>query len=86
MSEIYAECKDCPSTPENTAMTFINCMSFEKPEEVFERIIEDFKGKKGPVDTQLENIFIKRNNMSYLPFVIPFLILGWWYWMKWTTW
>ena len=64
MSEIYAECKDCPSTAEDTAMTFINCMSFEKPEEVFNRIIEDFKGKKGPVDTQLENIFIKRKSMS----------------------
>jgi cell division control protein 6 len=64
MSEIYAECKDCPSTPENTAMTFINCMSFEKPDEVFDRIIEDFKGGKGSVDTQLEKIFIKRKTMS----------------------
>ena len=64
MSEIYAECKDCPSIPENTAMTFINCMSFDRPEEVFDRIIEDFKGKKGPADIQLENIFIKRKAMS----------------------
>jgi cell division control protein 6 len=66
MNEIYSECKDCPSTPKNTNMTFINCMSFEKPEEVFARIIEDCNGKKGVVDTQLENLFIKRKTMSYV--------------------
>jgi Cdc6-like AAA superfamily ATPase len=83
MNEIYSEYKeDCPSTLENTNMTFINCMSFERPEEVFDRIIEDFKGKKGAVDTQLENIFIKRKTMSY-DLIYAILIPDWWCWMKW---
>lgn len=65
MNEIYSEFKDCLSTPKTTSMTFINCMSFERPEDVFDRIIEDCDGKNGAVDTQLENLFIKRKTMSY---------------------
>jgi len=49
-------------------MAFINCMSFAKPEEVFDRVIEAFKGKPGAVNTQLEALFIKRKTMSYAPY------------------
>ena len=49
---------------QNTDMAFINCMSFAKPEEVFERVVEAFKGKSGNVDTQLDALFIKRKTMS----------------------
>jgi cell division control protein 6 len=77
MNEIYSEYKDCPSTPQSTTMTFINCMSFEKPDEVFDQILEDCNGKKGNMVTQLENLFIKRKTMWYVP-VQSSLTLAWW--------
>jgi cell division control protein 6 len=66
MNEIFSEYKDCPST-QKTNMTFINCMSFEKAEDVFDRIIEEFNGNTEFVEAQLESLFIKRKTMSYVP-------------------
>ena len=65
MNEVFSEYKDCPSI-QKASMAFINCMSFAKPEEVFDRVIEAFKGKTGAVNTQLEALFIKRKTMSYV--------------------
>ena len=66
MNEVFSEYKECPSM-QKASMAFINCMSFAKPEEVFDRVIEAFKGKPGPVNTQLEALFVKRKTMSYVP-------------------
>ena len=64
MNEVFIEYQDCSST--EIDMAFINCMSFERPEEVFERIIGTFGGDVSAVDTQLDSLFIKRKTMSYV--------------------
>jgi cell division control protein 6 len=65
MHEIYTEYQECESNSK-LDMAFINCMSFERAEEVFERIIETFKGDVSFVDAQLESFFIKRKTMTYV--------------------
>lgn len=82
MNEIYSEYQNCQNI-EGVDMTFLNCMSFDRAEEVFDRIIEGFNGNAGFIDAQLEHLFIKRKTMSYDP-VDSMLILDWWFWMKWT--
>lgn len=64
MNEIVAEYRECPSNVIDLA--FINCMSFDKPDEVFERIIEELGGKISDVDSELESLLIKRKTMSYV--------------------
>lgn len=71
MNEIFSEYRECPST--ETA--FINCMSLERPEEVFDRIVDEFKGGIRSTGTQFEQLFIKRKVMSYELFSSA-LILG----------
>jgi cell division control protein 6 len=66
MNEIFAEYQDCQSTPKPD-MAFINCMSFQRPEEVFDRIVEDLNGDRAFVDAQLEHLLVKRRTMSYVP-------------------
>ena len=63
MNEIFAEYQMCPSM-RRVDMTFINCMSFTRADEVFDRIIEDFGDDAGFVDAQLERLFLKRTTMS----------------------
>jgi cell division control protein 6 len=65
MTEIFEEFRSCPSSTDKANMAFINCMSFERAEEVFDRIIEELgTGKaKGPVDSQLEKLFLKSKSM-----------------------
>jgi hypothetical protein len=77
MNEVFSEYKDCPSM-QKASMAFINCMSFAKPDEVFDRVIEAFKGKAGAVSTQLEALFIKRKTISYA-LSIMLLTTGSWY-------
>jgi cell division control protein 6 len=64
MNEIVAEYRECPSNMIDLA--FINCMSFDKPDDVFERIIEELGGKISDVDSELEMLLIKRKIMSYV--------------------
>jgi Cdc6-like AAA superfamily ATPase len=75
MNEIFAEYHDCQSTPKPD-MAFLNCMSFERPEEVFDGIIEQFNGDGAFVDAQLEYLLVKRKTMSYFPLMIT-LTEGW---------
>jgi hypothetical protein len=75
MNEIYAEYQECPSMS-GVGMTFINCMSFSKAEEVFDQIIEDFGGNQGFVDAQLERLFLKRDIMSYVPNLFLLIQIG----------
>jgi predicted ATPase len=73
MTEIYGEFKSCPSN-EDLKMAFVNCMSFARAEEVFERIIEECgMVKKGGVDTLLEKLFLKSKSMMYPPCFLPYL-------------
>lgn len=65
MNEVFAEYRDCPSN--KIAMAFLNCMSFDKPEDVFERIVEELGGDVSAVDGQLDLLLIKRKTMSYAP-------------------
>jgi len=81
INEIYAEYQECPSM-EGVEMAFINCMSFSRAEEVFDRIIEDFGGNAGFIDAQLERLFLKRSTMSYVLAKI-LADVDWWYWMRW---
>ena len=64
MNEIFSEYRECPSKPQ-IDLAFINCMSFEKADDVFDRILEEFDGTTQNVDAQLEYLFIKRKTMSY---------------------
>jgi hypothetical protein len=64
MNEVFAEYRDCPS--KKIAMAFLNCMSFDKPEDVFERIVEELGGDVSAVDSQLDLLLIKRKTMSYV--------------------
>jgi cell division control protein 6 len=66
MNEIFSEYKECPSR-QKADMAFINCMSFENPEEVFDRIAEEFNTNTGSFDSQLEYLFLKRKTISYEP-------------------
>jgi cell division control protein 6 len=65
MHEIYSEYQECESNSK-TDMAFINCMSLERAEEVFDRIIETFNGDVSFIDAQLESLFIKRKTMTYV--------------------
>lgn len=62
MNEIFTEYRDCSSIAMD--MAFINCMSFDKPDEVFERIIEEFGGHVPSTEPQLDSFLIKRKTMS----------------------
>jgi len=76
MTEIFEELKSCPRSNVDNAnnMAFINCMSFERAEEVFDRILDEFGapgGNKGPVDTHLEKLFLKsKKTMLYCPLLL----------------
>ena len=70
MNEMFSEYKYCPSMQKGS-MAFINCMSLAKPEDVFDRVIKEFNGVAGAVNTQLEALFVKRKTMSCVPFHIP---------------
>jgi len=71
MTEVFEELKSCPSNnvAKGDNMTFINCMGFERAEEVFDRIVDEFGApgrNKGPVDAHLEKLFLKsKKSMLY---------------------
>ena len=75
MNEIFLEYKACPSTPK-VDMAFINCMSFEKADDVFDRIIEEFNADGNSVEEKLEHLFINRKTMSYVPLHIKLIQIG----------
>jgi Cdc6-like AAA superfamily ATPase len=67
MTEIFGEFKSCPSN-KAVKTAFVNCMSFERAEEVYERIMEECgTAKKGAVDALLEKLFLKSKSMMYHP-------------------
>ena len=77
MTEVFEELKSCPSNnvaKANNNMTFINCMSFERAEEVFDRIVDEFGApgrNKGPMDTYLEKLFLEsKKSMLYSPLLL----------------
>ena len=76
MNEIYADYQSCESN-KRVEMAFINCMSFERPEEVFERIIGSCGDNCGNVENHLDQIFIKRKHKLYILLLNKLTYLDW---------